>query len=130
MKQIVIVVDNRPGLVADVSALLGDKNVNIDSIEADTLGKMGVIRIIVQDYDLALKILRDHGFNALTEEVFLIRIDDKPGALAQVAKKFKEGQIDITSLRLVERDGEYAIAAISCERAEEARELFKDILIQ
>jgi len=129
MKQIVIVMNNRPGIVADIATILGEKGVNIDDIDAEAVGKMALVRMTVGNYDLALKVLRDAGFNALSEEVFLVRLDDKPGALAKVARRFKEKGIDIKSLRLVDRDGENAIAAISCEQPDEAKEMLKDMLV-
>ncbi len=129
MKQIVVVMKNRPGTVADIATILGEKGVNIDDIDAEAVGKMGLVRMTVGNYDLALKVLRDAGFNALSEEVFLVRLEDKPGALARVARRFKEAEIDIRSLRLVDRDGQNAIAAISCDRSGEAKKMLKDILV-
>jgi len=129
MKQIVIVMENRPGIVADIATILGEKGVNIDDIDAEAVGKMALVRMTVGNYDLALKVLRDAGFNALSEEVFLVRLEDKPGALARVARRFREAEIDIRSLRLVDRDGKNAIAAISCDRSDEARRMLKDMLV-
>lgn len=129
MKQICIVMENRAGMVADIATVLGEKGVNIDSIDAEAVGEMGLVRLTVSHYDLALKVLRDAGFKALSEEVFLVRLDDKPGALAKVARRFKEKGIDIKSLRLVDRDGENAIAAISCEQPDEAKRMLKDMLV-
>ena len=129
MKQIVVVTENRPGVVADAATALAESGVNIDSIDSAAVGNMGVVRMTVSDYDVALRALRDAGFNALSEEVFLVRLADRPGSLARVARRFKDANIDITSLRLVNRDGEHAIAAISCERPEEAKELVKDVIV-
>ena len=44
--------------------------------------------MLVDDYDMALKVHSDTDFNALTEEVFLVKLEDKPGALGQIARKF------------------------------------------
>ena len=129
MKQISIVTQNKPGILADVATVLGEKGVNIDSIDAEAVGEMGLVRMTVSDYDLALKVLRDAGLNALSEEVFLVRLADKPGALAGIARRFKEKEIDIRSLRIVDRDGQNAIAAVSCERPDEAKEMLKDVLV-
>ena len=130
MKQILIVMENRTGIIADISTLMEEQDINIESIDAQAIGNIGVIRMVVDDYDAALKVFRDNDFNALTEEVFLIKLEDKPGALGKVARMFKDANIDIKSLRLVERDGKRAIAAISCERADEARKLMKDIIVE
>ena len=129
MKQIVVVTENRPGILADAATALGESGVNIESIDSEAVGQIGVVRMTVSDYDLALRALCDAGFEALSEEVFLVRLEDRPGSLARVARRFKDAQIDIASLRLVNRDGKHAIAAISCERLEEAKELVRDVLV-
>jgi len=129
MKQIVIVMPNRPGILADISTATGDAGVNIEEIEADAVGEMGVVRLTVDDYDKAIRALHDAGLHPLSEEVFLIKLEDAPGSLAAVARRFKDANVDIKSLRLVSRDGKHAIAAISCEKTDEARELVKDILV-
>ena len=130
MKQILIVMENRTGIIADISTLMEEQNIHIESIDAQAIGNIGVVRMLVDNYDTALKVLRDNDFNALTEEVFLVKLEDKPGALGKVARIFKDAKIDIKSLRLVERDGTSAIAAISCERADEARKLIGDVLVE
>lgn len=130
MKQILIVLENRSGIIVDITAIMDEHNIDIESIDAQAIGSIGVVRMVVDNYDTALKVLRDNDFNALTEEVFLVRLEDKPGALGRVARIFTDAKIDIKSLRLVERDGTRAIAAISCEKADEARKLIKDILVE
>lgn len=129
MKQIVIVSDNRPGIVADVTTVLGDRGVNIGTIDGEAFKGVGLVRMTVSDDDLALKALRDAGFNAFSEEVLLVRLEDKPGALARVARRFKDANLDITSLRIVSRDGQHGVVAISCEDAAKARELLRDELL-
>ena len=130
MKQIVILLENRPGIIADISTLMDEQTIIIESIDGQVIGDIAIVRMLVDDYDMALKVLRDTDFNALTEEVFLVKLEDKLGALGQIARKFKDACIDITSLRLVEHDGKSAIAAISCERTDEARRLLRAILVE
>ncbi len=129
MKQIVILSEQRPGIVADVTIALGERGVNIAAIDAETHQGVGVVRMSVADYDLALRVLRDAGFHAFSEEVLLIRVEDKPGALARIGRRFKDAGIDLTSLRIVNRDGQTGVAALSCADAAKARDLVRDELL-
>lgn len=129
MKQIAVIADNRPGLVADVTAVLGERGVNIGTIDGQAVRGLGLVRMTVSDGDLALRALRDAGFHAFSEEVILIRLEDRPGALARVARRFKDANLDITSLRIVSRDGTTGVVAISCEDVARARELVRDELL-
>ena len=129
MKQLVVIQPNRPGLLADVSEIVGAAGVNIEAIESEHVGEMGVVRMNVDQYDQALRALHEAGLRPLSEEVVLVRLDDKPGALAGLARRFKDANLDIRSLLLVHRDGSQAIAAITAEDPNAARELVRDALV-
>lgn len=130
MKQITIVAQNRPGIVAEVSEALAEANININSLVADGHAQHGVIVLTVDRYDDALLALsRLSDIKALTEDVILVRLDDKPGALAQIAKRFKNANINLRSIRIISREKQQSLAAICTDRSEEAMKLVADILI-
>jgi hypothetical protein len=123
MKQITIVAQNRPGLVADISAALGERGINIEELEAETVHAMCVVVLSVDRYDDALAALRDASFDAVTEDALVVRIKDEPGALAKLARRFSDAGIDLRSIRILNRGGGAAMVAISTDRMEEARKL-------
>ncbi len=129
MKQLVILSEKRPGIVADVTIALGERGLNIASIDGETFKGIGVVRLSVSDVDLALRVLRDAGFHAFSEEVLLVRLEDKPGALARIARRLKDAGLEISSLRLVSREDDHGVAALSCSDAARARELLRDELL-
>ena len=129
MKQLVILSEQRPNIVADVTIALGERGLNIGTIDGETFQGIGVVRLSVADVDLALRILRDAGFHAFSEEVLLVRLEDKPGALARVARRLKDAGVELSSLRLVSRDGDQGVAALSCSDPARARELLRDELL-
>jgi hypothetical protein len=129
MKEIVIVTQNRAGLLADIAEILARKNINIETFDAEEVHDTAVIELTVDRYDEALQSLRDAGFDAVTEDAFLIRLKDEPGALARVAKRFKEANIDLRSVRIVRRLKDSAIVAVATARTEEAKALVKEYLV-
>ncbi len=76
----------------------------------------------------ALQSLRDAGFDAVTEDALLIRLRDEPGALAKVARRFKEANIDLRSVRFIRRQGGWAFVALATDRTEDAKALVKEYL--
>jgi hypothetical protein len=126
MKEIVIVAQNRAGLIADITESLAARGINIETISAEEIHDMAVIDLTVNRYDEALQILRDSGFDAVTEDAIVIRLRDEPGALAKVARKFKDANIDIRSLRIIRRQKGSALVALATTKSTEARELVKD----
>lgn len=128
MKEITVVVDNRSGMLADISATLAERGVNIETIDGEAAESRGIIRLTVDLYDEALSALRDSGFQAISEDALLIRLKDESGALAKVAARFKDANINIRSLRILRREGGYALVTLVTEDNEAARALVEDLL--
>jgi len=128
MKQITIVTKNRVGLTADIAAVLGDNSINIESLDAEEVEGMGVVTLTVDHYNRALHALRDSGWHAVTEDAFVMRVKDEPGALARVAKRFKDAGIHVRSIRIIQHEGQWGIVAVSADSVEEARALVKNKL--
>ena len=72
MKQITIVTPVKAGLVADISSRLGDAGINIESVDAFAVQKWDIVQLTVSDYDRALQVLRDGGYNAITEDAVVL----------------------------------------------------------
>lgn len=113
MQRITVVVQNRSGLLAEITELLASKGLSIDSISADSLGTQGVLHLDVERVDEALAALTSAGYHAVTEDVLLARIEDRPGALAQLSRRLMEANLDIRGLNMVKRNDGWAVVAIA-----------------
>jgi len=130
MKEISVVTKNRPGLLADLTEALAGRGINIETIDAEEIDDTAVLQLTVDHrYDEALQCLRDAGFDAITENALLIRLKDEPGALAKVARTFKEADIDVRSVRIIRRQGGLTFVALATDRTDTARELVRDFLV-
>ena len=129
MKQITIVVDDHPGVVADLSEALARRGINIESIDAQGASPHGVIHLTVDRYDDALVALRDAGFQAISEDALVIRLRDEPGALARVAARFRDAQLNIRSIRILRRDREFVLVTLVTSDNQQAREQLEDVLV-
>lgn len=130
MKQITILTPaDRPGIVADIAGRLGARGVNILQMNVSDDHAHGVVFLEAEPYDEALRVLADAGYDAISEDLIAIRIKDEPGALARVAARFREPQINIHSMRFVRRDGGWATVILSTNNNERARLLLPDCLI-
>ncbi len=129
MKQITIVTPGRAGLMADISEQLGKANINIETLEAFVVREWDIVQLTVSDYNRALVVLRDAGFDAITEDAVVINVRDQPGALAKVTRRLYEGGVRIRSVRLLHRQAGEAMVAISMDRTEEGMRLIEDLLV-
>ena len=130
MKEITLVTPpDRPGTLADITEVLAARGVNITEMEVIDDHIHGIIRLQAQPYDEALRALTEAGHHALSEDVLLIRIKDEPGAIARVAARFREPRINVNSLRILRRYGEWATVALSTSDNNTARRLLADCLV-
>ncbi|NLI00773.1 MAG: ACT domain-containing protein [Chthonomonadales bacterium] len=130
MKQITIITQaNRPGTLADIAERLAARNVNILDIDATDDHAHAVVVLRAEPYNEALRALADGGYHAVGEEVLVIRIPDEAGALAKLAARFREPQININAMRIVRRDGGWASVLISTDDNARAKEILADCLV-
>lgn len=129
MKSIAVVTANRAGLLADISEVLAARGINIETIDAEEVQDTAIVELTVDRYNDALESLRDAGFQAITEDALLVRLQDEPGALAKVAMRLKEANIDLRSVRFIRREHDYAFVAIATDQIAETKALIDEYLV-
>ena len=129
MKQLTVLVPNQPGQLALIAEALAKLGVNIEDFDVESHGADGLISLTVDKYDDALRALRDAGYRAVTQDTLLIRIEDKPGALAAIALRLKEAGLDLRSMHIVRRTGDISIATLVANDNVQAAVVLRDVLI-
>ena len=112
MSRIIVMAKNEVGVIADISRVLADSDINIETISTEALDDKGTIALTTDNYAGALRALTNAGFKTVTDDSLLVSLRDEPGALAKVAEKLKQGGVNIQSLHIVDRRGDYTTVAI------------------
>ena len=123
MDRIIVMAKSEVGVIADITAALADANVNILTINTENTGDTGLVILTTEDNDAALSALTAAGFRGVIDDVLVIRIRDEPGALAKVAERFKNAGVNIQSLHILDRHGDYATIALAADDREAAEAL-------
>ena len=97
-RQISIFVENRTGRIAEVTKILGNAGINIRAVSLADTHDFGIVRLIVNDVDKALKILRNENFTVMDTEVIAAEIPDQPGALANILEKLGSESVNVEYL--------------------------------
>ncbi len=95
VKQVSVFLENKSGRLAEVSRILGRNSIDIRALSIADTAEFGILRLIVNNPDLAVKVLSDKGFSVGTTEVIAIRVDDKPGGLSEALNCLEENDIGI-----------------------------------
>lgn len=130
MKYIMIIHKDRKGLVAEISELLGQHDINIDQINANSETGFASIKLFTSDNDLALSILTEAEFKAVPDENILVRIDDVPGALGRISRTLSESNINIRGITMIEQNQGSNIVAIVTDQDARARKILKEALVK
>ena len=126
MKRIIIMTENQVGVIADISKVLADNSINIETLDTESTGDDGLIILTTNDPDRALYALTHAGFRAVGDEILILKLKDEPGALAKIAEKFKQSNLSIRSLHILNRQAGYSMVALTADDREKARSLIDD----
>jgi hypothetical protein len=105
LEELVVTVEDRPGVMADIGELLGRSGVNIETLCASTLNGQGVIHLVADDGDEAGEILASNGFKvAEARPVLTATLDDRPGELGRYCRRLADSGIAISAVYVARRD--------------------------
>ena len=133
MKQLSVVVENKPGILANVALLLGNAGINIESITAEPFPgtEKGVVRVITRDAESAKSVLRRGGFAAGETSVLVVSMHDKPGQLGRVATRLAGAGVNVENLYLLSKKGGESVFAMKVDNEAKAREVLgKDHVLE
>jgi len=98
IKQISVFLENTTGRLGEVTKTLAQANVSIRAISIADTAEFGVLRLIVDNCDAAVKTLSEKNFTVRVTDVVAVEIDDNPGSLARVMEIFQNLKINIEYL--------------------------------
>ncbi|PKP60853.1 MAG: hypothetical protein CVT88_01875 [Candidatus Altiarchaeales archaeon HGW-Altiarchaeales-1] len=90
-----VITENRTGVLAEIADAMGSANINIEAIEGEGLGEVGIIRVITNDPKRAAEILRKRNLMVVESEVFEITLLNKPGQLKKVSDILSQKRLNI-----------------------------------
>ena len=111
--RIVVMANNQVGVIADITAVLANAGINLESIDTEASSEQEAVVLTTDNSDRALYVLNQAGYKAVGDEVLVLRLRDEPGALAQVAENLKQAGVNIQSMHILNRHGGYAMIALT-----------------
>lgn len=130
MKILNIIEKNQPGLLATITTLLEGAGVDVRDIDGHTEGEYAVISLRATPYGRCHRTLADAGYKVFTADHLLIKVDDHPGALAELSRRLANEQVDIRSIHIVEKSGDSCIVAVDTTNAFRAGQVLHEFLVR
>ena len=95
IKQVSVFIENRPGRLSEIVDILAKNGVNMRALSiADTMD-FGILRIIVDEPDKVMLMLRENRITATAADVLAVRLEDKPGALSELLGALAKEDISV-----------------------------------
>ncbi len=94
-KQLTVMLENRPGKLAELTSELARVAVNISAIMLTEAKPVGPARMVVSNTEAAGKVCETLGLKVTEENVLVVKVSDRPGALGKVTRKLAEKGINV-----------------------------------
>ncbi len=121
VKQISVFLENKKGRLADVTRILAGQGVNLRALSLADTADFGVLRIIVDDPDRCLAVLKSNSFVAQVTEVVAVEVEDKPGGLGRVLEILDAAGLNVEYMyAYVEKSKDNAVVICKIDERERA----------
>lgn len=94
-KQLVVLLENRPGSLSEIAQTLSKEEINITGIMVEGSLEFGTARLHVDNARKAEKVLRDAGYQVSAGEVLVLDLPNRPGELARICDALAEARVNI-----------------------------------
>lgn len=100
LQQVSIFAENKRGTMEHVTAVLKEQDINILGSVTNDSAEYGIIRMVVSDPDLAIRVLTENGFVCKLTDVLGIEVQDEVGNLNHLLAALMESNINVDYLYL------------------------------
>lgn len=123
VRQISVFMENRAGRLQEITGILAKANINLRALSLADTSDFGILRLIVDRPDDAVKILRNEGFTIRENTVIACAIADQPGGLNSILTVLTKQGISIEYMYgFLGKHKDEAVMIIRVENAEKAIE--------
>lgn len=129
MKSITVVAEDRVGLLADISYILGKSSINIEALSVDVVGKKAIIALIVRDPKNAAGVLGKNGFKTTEIDSIVIKLPNSPGEINRIADRLSDEKITIENMHVLSSDMNGGVFALNVDKPRKAVRLLNEFVI-
>lgn len=127
VQQISIFIENKSGRLAEVTRLLGEKNVSIRALSLADTSDFGILRLLVDNSNLAFEVLKQGGFTVNKTEVVAVEVPDQPGGLNRILQVLDDAKINVEYMyAFAERNADNAVIIFRFDEIDKAISALRD----
>lgn len=121
IKQLSIFVENKPGRLCTITRILEENDIDIRALSIADTRDFGILRLIVNDPDKAVNVLKGADCTVSLTNVIAVGIEDKPGGLASAMDILYKNNISVEYMyAFISKTDETAFVILRVENNDKA----------
>jgi len=127
IKQLSVFVQNEVGSLAGVTTVLKENQINLRAIASFDTPEFAILRIVVDQPDLAKELLTVHGFAVKMSEAVAVELEDKPGVLDGMLHVIADAKLGINYIySIVLRNGKAPLMIVNTDDLKKTTKVLKE----
>ncbi len=123
MRDISVALTHRPGELARVARALSRYGLNLKSVTGLALDGQVQVRLLPDEIEPARKALEASGIRFEENEVVTVLLENKAGALAEIAEKLADANVNLLALYVTGLEGDLVELAIVADDPKKAKRI-------
>ena len=95
LKQLSLFLENQPGALSRPVKLLAKAKFNIVTLSIADANQFGILRLILRDWEKAMKLLEKNGFVVKVTDMVAVEVFDEPGGLAKILDVVEKAGLNV-----------------------------------
>ncbi len=125
--QVSLFLENKPGHLQSALKVLADEKINILTLTIAEVSDFGIVRLIVNEPEKAVKSLKDNKFTCSTTDVLAIELTDEAGSLLAALDTFTKRKLNIEYMyAFTEKRGDKAVMIFRFDNIEAAKKALQE----
>ena len=127
LEQISVFLENRPGGLAEITGALSQAGVNIRALSLADTADFGILRLIVDRNEIAIRVLKESGFTVGLTEMVALEIPDRIGGLWGILTLLEAAGMNVEYMyAFVQKAGENAVILFRFDEPARAAQLLRE----
>lgn len=95
VKQVSAFIENKAGRLSEIADVLAENHVDISALSLADAAEYGILRMIVNDPERAVAVLKDTGIVCRVTTTLAVAMDDTPGGFANALHILTDASIEV-----------------------------------
>lgn len=127
VKQISVFVENARGKLSRVTEVLAENGINIRALSIADTTDFGILRLIVQDPEKAVTVLKANDITVKSTDVIVVEIEDKPSGLNKALVLMRDADVAVEYMyAFVSKNADKAYVILKTDDADKAVKALND----